>query len=114
MRASVIVFLGVLGCLAADGIWFWFGRRWGSRAMRLLCRFGADPRSCSNNARKQFRRYGLPVLCVAKFLPGLDGLMPPLSGAKGVSSAGFIALDTVGALLWSGGYMALAISSLMN
>jgi membrane protein DedA with SNARE-associated domain/rhodanese-related sulfurtransferase len=107
MRTSVIIFLGVLGCLAADGIWFWFGRRWGPQAMRLLCRFSADPRSCSNNARKQFRRYGLPVLCVAKFVPGLDGLMPPLSGAEGVSFAGFLALDTVGALLWSGGYVAL-------
>jgi membrane protein DedA with SNARE-associated domain/rhodanese-related sulfurtransferase len=107
MRTSIIVFLAVLGCLAADGIWFWFGRRWGSHAMRLLCRFTADPRSCSNNARKKFRRYGLPVLCVYKFVPGLDGLMPPLSGAEGVSLTGFFALDTVGSLLWSGCYVGL-------
>jgi membrane protein DedA with SNARE-associated domain/rhodanese-related sulfurtransferase len=107
MYTSVIILLGVLGCLAADGIWFWFGRRWGSQAMRLLCRFSADPRTCSKTARKSFDRYGLPVLCVAKFVPGLDGLMPPLSGAEGVSLAGFLALDTVGALLWSGAYVGL-------
>jgi membrane protein DedA with SNARE-associated domain/rhodanese-related sulfurtransferase len=107
MRTSVIILLGVLGCLAADWIWFWFGRRWGSNALRLLCRFTADPRSCSRNARQKFGRYGLALLCVAKFVPGLDGLMPPLSGAEGVSLPGFLALDTVGALLWSGGYVGL-------
>ena len=44
---SIIVLLAVLACLAADAIWFWFGRRWGSQAMRLLCRFTADPRGSS-------------------------------------------------------------------
>ena len=107
MRTSIIVFLSVLGCLAADGIWFWFGRRWGSQAIRLLCRLTADPRSCSNNARKKFRHHGLPVLCVSKFVPGLDALMPPLCGAEGVSLAGFFAFDTVGSLLWSGCYIGL-------
>ena len=94
MRTSIIVLLGVLGCLAGDGIWFWLGRKWGSKAMRLLCRFTADPRNCSRDAREKFHRYGLPVLCVAKFLPGLDAVMPPLGGAEGVSVTTFFALDT--------------------
>ena len=75
--------------------------------MRLVCRFTADPRSCSKNAREKFRRYGLSVLCVAKFVPGLDAVMPPLSGAEGVSLAGFLALDAVGSFLWSGFYVGL-------
>ena len=107
MSTSIIVLLGVLGCLAADGIWFWLGRKWGSKALRLLCRFATDPRSCSNDAREKFRRYGLPVLCVAKFVPGLDGLMPPLGGAEGAPVTGFFALDAVGSFLWSGFYVGL-------
>jgi membrane protein DedA with SNARE-associated domain/rhodanese-related sulfurtransferase len=107
MRAGIIVILAVLGCLLADWIWFWFGRRWGSRAMRLLCRFAADPRKCSRNAHEKFHRYGLPVLCVAKFLPGVDGVIPPLLGAEGVSLAGFLILDAVGSLLWSASYVGL-------
>jgi membrane protein DedA with SNARE-associated domain len=107
MRTSIIVFLGVSGCLAADGIWFWFGRRWGSQALRLLCRFTADPRRCSQNAHEKLRRHGLPVLCVAKFLPGLNFVMPPLVGAEGASLMGFLALDTLGAFLWSGVYVGL-------
>ena len=94
MRAGLIVFLGVAACLLADGLWFWFGRRWGSQAMRLLCRFATDPRGCAGNARTKFRRYGLHLLFVYKFVPGLDGLLPPLCGAEGVSAARFIALDT--------------------
>jgi membrane protein DedA with SNARE-associated domain/rhodanese-related sulfurtransferase len=107
MHAASVIVLGILGCLAADGIWFWFGRRWGSRAVRLLCRFTADPRSCSKKAQEKFRRYGLPLLCVAKFLPGLDGIMPPLGGAQGVPLSSFLLLDTVGSALWSGFYVAL-------
>ena len=107
MRTSIIVFLGVSGCLAADGIWFWFGRRWGSQALRLLCRFTADPRRCSQNAHEKLRRHGLPVLCVAKFLPGLNFVMPPLVGAEGASLTGFLAFDTLGAFLWSGVYVGL-------
>jgi membrane protein DedA with SNARE-associated domain/rhodanese-related sulfurtransferase len=107
MSPTIIVFLGVLGCLAGDGIWFWLGRKWGSKAMRLLCRFTADPRSCSRDAREKFRRYGLPVLWVAKFLPGLDLVMPPLGGAEGVSVAAFFALDGVGSFLWSACYVGL-------
>ena len=107
MSASILVFLGVLGCLAADGIGFWLGRKWGSKAMRLVCRFTADPRSCSKNAREKFRRYGLKLLFVSKFVPGMDAVMPPLSGAEGVSLQGFLAFDAVGSLLWSGFYLGL-------
>jgi membrane protein DedA with SNARE-associated domain/rhodanese-related sulfurtransferase len=107
MSASIVVFLGVLGCLAADGIGFWLGRKWGSKAMRLVCRFSPDPRSSSKNAREKFHRYGLSVLCLSKFIPGLDAVMPPLSGAEGVSLLGFLALDAVGSLLWSGAYVGL-------
>jgi membrane protein DedA with SNARE-associated domain/rhodanese-related sulfurtransferase len=101
MSPTIIVSLGVLGCLAGDGIWYWVGRTWGSKAMRLMCRFTADPQGCSQHAQQEFRRYGLPVLCVAKFVPGLDAVMPPLAGAEGVPLARFLTLDAVGSFLWS-------------
>ena len=107
MSLTIIVLLSVLGCLAGDGMWFWIGRKWGSKAMRLLCRFTADPRSCSRNAQEKFRRHGLPLLCVAKFVPGLDAVMPPLSGAEGAPVASFLALDAAGSLLWSCAYVGL-------
>jgi len=105
MQASAVVLLSVLACLLADGLWFWLGRKWGSQVMRLLCRLAADPRRCSREAHDRFSRYGLPLLCVAKFIPGLDGLMPPLAGAEAVSPIAFLALDAIGSLIWSSFYM---------
>jgi membrane protein DedA with SNARE-associated domain/rhodanese-related sulfurtransferase len=107
MSAAVVVLLGVLGSLTGDAIWFWVGRKWGSKAMGLLCALSADPRRCSKNAREKFHRYGLRVLCVAKFFPGLDAVMPPLGGAQGVSFTRFLAFDAVGSLLWSSVYVGL-------
>ncbi len=104
MSTAIIVVLAVLACLTADGIWFWLGRRWGSRAMWLLCRLTADPRRSSQNAHEKFRRYGLLTLFVVKFVPGLNGVMPPLVAAEGVSLTGFFAHDTVGSFLWSSFY----------
>ena len=107
MTLAIVILLGVLGCLAGDGIWYWIGRKWGSKATRVLCRFTADPRGCSKNAHEKFRRHGLPLLFVAKFVPGLDAVMPPLSGAEGVPAPVFFAFDTAGSLLWSCAYLGL-------
>ena len=107
MTLTIVVLLGVLGCLAGDGIWYGIGRKWGSKAARVLCRFTADPRGCSKNAQEKFRRHGLPLLCVAKFVPGLDAVLPPLSGAQGVPVAAFFAVDAVGSFLWACAYLGL-------
>ena len=107
MSTSFIVLVAVVACLTADTIWFWFGRRWGSKAIRLLCRFTADPQGSSKNAHQKFRRYGLAVLCVAKFLPGVNAVLPPLVAAEGVSITGFFGFDAAGSFLWSGFYTGL-------
>lgn len=44
---------------------------------------------------------------VAKFIPGLDGLMPPLSGLEGAGSLEFLFFDGIGALLWCLFYSAI-------
>lgn len=107
MSASLIALLSVLPCVAADSLWFWFGRRWGSQSMRLLCRLTPDPAGCRENAHRKFNSYGLRLLFVNKFLPGVDGLLPPLAGAEGAPFPGFLAVDAVGSLLWSASYVGL-------
>jgi membrane protein DedA with SNARE-associated domain/rhodanese-related sulfurtransferase len=104
MQTSFIILLSILACLTADGIWFWFGRRWGSQVMRLVCRLTADPRKTAREAHEKFSRYGVALICAARFLPGLGAVMAPLAAAEGVSVAGFMALDTVSSFLWSAFY----------
>ena len=78
MDPILVVALAVFACLVADGIWFWVGRRWGSKAIRLFCGLTADPRKSFLDAQERFRRHGLRLLVVSKFVPGMDGIMPPL------------------------------------
>ena len=107
MRTSIIISLGVSACLTADWMWFWFGRRWGSQAMQLVCGLSADPRKCLRNAHDKFSRYGLALVCVARFFPGLGTVLPPLAAAEGASLPRFLALDALGGALWSGFYVGL-------
>lgn len=75
--------------------------------MRILCVFTSDPHYCAQRAHKAFTRWGLRALIVAKFIPGLDGVTPPLAGAEGSTRSAFLAYDSCGSLLWSGLYAGL-------
>jgi membrane protein DedA with SNARE-associated domain/rhodanese-related sulfurtransferase len=103
----LLLVAGILGCLAGDGVWFWLGRRWGSNVIRLVCSLTSDPRRSRERSKITFERWGLRLLVVAKFVPGLDGISPPLAGASGASVAGFLAYDAVGSLLWSAAYVSI-------
>ncbi|MBB6143884.1 membrane protein DedA with SNARE-associated domain/rhodanese-related sulfurtransferase [Silvibacterium bohemicum] len=104
LSLPAIILTGVVGCLLADFAWFEAGRLWGSRILRILCSFSTDRRYCAQRARDVFARWGLRTLMVAKFIPGLDGVMPPLSGMEGAGAIEFLLFDAVGALLWSSAY----------
>jgi membrane protein DedA with SNARE-associated domain len=52
-----------------------------------------------------FDRWGLHLLLVAKFVPLLDGVSPPLAGAQGATIRGFVVYGTLGSLLWSAAYV---------
>jgi len=105
LHLSLVLLAGVVGCLVADGVWFWLGRRWGSNVIRLVCSFTTDPKHSKENSRRIFNRWGLRLLLVAKFVPGLDAVAPPLAGAEGAAIGGFVAYDSVGSLLWSAAYV---------
>src|ERR1700678_3283057 len=107
LHMTLVLGVGVLGCLAGDLVWFEAGRRWGSQIMRILCVFTSDPHYCAQRAHKSFTRWGLRALIVAKFIPGLDGVTPPLAGAEGSTRSAFLASDSCGSLLWSGLYAGL-------
>jgi membrane protein DedA with SNARE-associated domain/rhodanese-related sulfurtransferase len=107
LHLSLVLLSGVVGCLAADGFWFWLGRQWGSTVIRVVCSFTSDPRASRVRAHQIFERWGLRLLLVAKFIPGLDGVSPPLAGAEGATVSGFVLYDTAGSLVWTAAYVTL-------
>ena len=99
-----VILAGVVGSLLADYAWFLAGRWRGHRVMRALCAFSMDGQHYAVRARRLFARRGLPSLMFAKFVPGLDGLMPPLAGMLNVASVPFLLYDAAGAIFWTAGY----------
>jgi len=99
-----VILLGVVGCVLADSAWFALGRRCGYRIVRGLCGFSMDGQYNAVKARKFFARRGMTTLIFAKFVPGLDVLMPPLAGTLKGETLPFLIFDTTGAFLWSAGY----------
>jgi membrane protein DedA with SNARE-associated domain len=102
-----IILTSIAACLVADFAWFQAGRWWGSRILRILCGFSSDRRYCTQRSQAVFARWGLGTLTVAKFIPGLDSLMPPLAGLEGATTMEFLCFDAVGAVLWSSVYCLL-------
>ena len=92
----------VIACLLADGIWFYLGRYRGNQVVALLCRISLEPDSCVRRTQNVFTKYGLRGVLVAKFIPGMSTVAPPLAGMSGMSAARFLSVDGVGSLLYGG------------
>jgi membrane protein DedA with SNARE-associated domain/rhodanese-related sulfurtransferase len=97
----------VLACLIADSFWFYLGRYRGHRVLGLLCRISLEPDSCVRRTQNVFTRYGLRGVVVAKFVPGLGTVAPPLAGMAGVKVSHFLLADGLGAVLYGGSFLFL-------
>jgi membrane protein DedA with SNARE-associated domain len=92
----------VVVTLPVDLVWHELGRRRGARVLSGLCRLSLEPDVCVRRTENLFLRHGVRALLVAKFLPGLTTVMPPLAGIFGVSRLRFVLYDLAGVLLWAG------------
>jgi len=90
------------GSLLADLIWFYLGRNYGNRVLGFLCRVSLEPDSCARRTHNLFTRYGMPGIVVAKFIPGLSTLAPPLAGNSGVSTRRFLFFDGLSSVMYEG------------
>jgi len=97
-----IVAVGLAGSLLPDLVWYWVGRRFGTRMMRTVCRISLSPDSCVHQSELHFERWRGRSLLIAKFVPGLSIVAPPLVGALGLRLRTFVILDGLGALIWIG------------
>ena len=97
-----VVMVAVLASLLSDGAWYGIGRHFGARVLHTLCRISLSPDSCVHRSELQLERWGGRTLLIAKFVPGLSIVAPPLLGALGLHLSAFVLLDGLGALLWAG------------
>ncbi|HEX3836777.1 MAG TPA: rhodanese-like domain-containing protein [Steroidobacteraceae bacterium] len=102
-----VVGSALLAMLAGDAVMFLLGRRTGWWLLGTLCRISLNPESCVVTSADTFHRRGRPLLVVAKFLPGINTMAPPLAGSMQMGWWSFLGLDTAGCALYIGAYFVL-------
>ena len=107
MNLPFVLALVTLAALAADLVWYCVGRYRGGRVLKLLCRISLEPESCVRRTEDMYAQHGSSSLLVAKFVPGLRAVAPPLAGIFRMPVAFFILFDGLGALFWATSYAAL-------
>ena len=102
LSLSLILALAVAAALLGDSIWYEIGRRRGAKVLNLLCRISLEPDSCVRRTEATFARHGSKSLLIAKFVPGLNTVAPPLAGVFQMRFPRFLLFDSAGTLLWAG------------
>jgi membrane protein DedA with SNARE-associated domain len=102
-----VVLLAITACLLGDWPWYEAGRRSGDKVLHFIHRLARDPDAHDRRAKETFARCGPPILVIAKFVPGLDAVTPPLAGTSRTSRLRFLTFDAIGASLYSCAYAGL-------
>lgn len=98
---AVTLGVAVVAALPADFLWYEIGRRRGAAVLRFLCRISLEPDSCVRDTEKTFARHGPRSLLIAKFIPGLETVAPPLAGVVHMRFSRFLLFDIAGTVWWS-------------
>jgi membrane protein DedA with SNARE-associated domain/rhodanese-related sulfurtransferase len=106
---SSLFLWSVLACLTADCGWYLIGQRYGIRVLKTLCKISLEPDSCVSQTQTRFERWGINSLVIAKFVPGLAIIAPPMAGAMRIGWLRFMVLSTCAAVLWVGAALSAGI-----
>src|SRR5580704_11585544 len=104
LQVANAVGAALLAMLAGDTLMLLLGRYTGWWLLGILCRISLNPESCILRSADAFYRRGRTLLVIAKFIPGINTMAPPLAGSMNMRFAQFLRLDAAGAALYAGGY----------
>src|SRR5215472_9590180 len=97
----------MLAAVVADSVWYELGRLKGIRILQLLCKISLEPDSCVRRTEGVFSKQGARSLLIAKFVPGLSTVTPPLAGIFHMRPQRFLLFDAAGSFLWAGSILGL-------
>jgi membrane protein DedA with SNARE-associated domain len=95
-----VIVLALSAMLIGDTLLFVLGRYMGWRLLGLLCRLSVNPESCILRSAESFYKRGKTTLLVAKFIPGVNTMAPPLAGSMKMRPLQFLRFDATGASLY--------------
>jgi membrane protein DedA with SNARE-associated domain len=92
--------VAVFALLLGDSIIFFLGRHTGWALLGFLCKVSVNPETCILRSAEAFYKRGKSTLIIAKFIPGINTMAPPLAGSMKMRFAQFLWLDLLGASLY--------------
>ena len=101
LRPELAFGTAVSALLLGDITLFTLGRYTGWWLLSVLCRLSTNPEGCILRSANTFYKRGRLTLLFAKFVPGINSMAPPLSGSMGMRLRQFLALDLMGASLYT-------------
>src|SRR2546422_722672 len=107
LSAPALLLVAVVGMLVGDSLLFVLGRYMGWNLLGLLCKMSANPETCILRSAESFYKRGKITLVIAKFIPGINTMAPPLAGSMKMPPLLFLRLDLTGAALYVAAYLAL-------
>lgn len=107
LHFATILGAAVIGGVLGDLIWFQGGKRYGERTLHTVCKLSLSREACVRNTERFFGRWGVRVLVVARFVPGLSLVAVPLCGAMAVRLRAFVLHDCAGVALWASAGLAI-------
>ncbi|WP_233804935.1 VTT domain-containing protein [Paraburkholderia sp. HP33-1] len=91
----------VLGALIGDGTWFVAGRLFGRKLLAWLGRLSPAVDVKLETARSLFERFGVSLVSISKFVPGLGLITPPLMGTTAVDFRIYALWDLASVVAWA-------------
>jgi membrane protein DedA with SNARE-associated domain/rhodanese-related sulfurtransferase len=95
----------MLACLIADSMWYFLGKRYGTKVLDLLCRFSLEAATCVSRTQGSVTKRGAFTLLFAKFVPGLSTMAAPIVGQAKIPYPTFVIYDMAGTLIWAGAWL---------
>jgi membrane protein DedA with SNARE-associated domain len=101
-----LLLLAVVAMMLGDSLLYVLGRHMGWTLLGLLCKLSVNPETCILRSAESFYKRGKTTLLIAKFIPGVNTMAPPLAGSMRMRWDHFLRWDVVGAFLYAGAYLA--------
>src|ERR1019366_794393 len=107
LSPAAVFAVALVAMLLGDSLLFVLGGYMGWGLLGFLCQVSANPESCILRSAESFYKRGKTTLLIAKFIPGVNSMAPPLAGSMKMRPLLFLRLDVAGAALYVGAYTAV-------
>ncbi len=107
LRGPILLFLALAAMVLGDSLLFLAGKWTGWTLLGFLCKVSANPETCILRSAESFYKRGKTTLVIAKFIPGVNTMGPPLAGSMKMPFLQFLRFDLMGAALYVFAYFTL-------